>query len=74
MTGISHCAVQVTRVRDRGTDQDGRTRFRSSIVPPRLRKAKSVEGLVPWLYLKGISTGDFGEALAALRGRIHDST
>ena len=43
-------------------------KFRSSLVPPYLRKAKSVEELLPWLYLKGISTGDFSEALAALLG------
>jgi hypothetical protein len=35
-------------------------------LPPYLRKAKSIEELLPWLYLKGISTGDFHEALAAL--------
>ena len=40
----------------------------SSLVPPYLRKAKSVEELLPWLYLKGISTGDFSEALASLVG------
>ena len=68
MTGIGKVQVQVPRVRDRGADRDGRIRFRSSIVPPYLRKAKSVEELLPWLYLKGISTGDFGEALAALLG------
>ena len=45
-----------------------RIRFTSSILPPYLRRAKSVEELLPWLYLKGISTGDFGEALAALLG------
>ena len=69
MTGIGRVQVQVPRVRDRGADPGtGRIRFRSSIVPPYLRKAKSVEELLPWLYLKGISTGDFGEALAALLG------
>ena len=66
--GIGKVAVQVTRVRDRGADQDGRIRFRSSIVPPWQRKAKPVEEPVPWLYLKGMSTGDFGEAPAALLG------
>jgi transposase-like protein len=56
-------------VRDRGTNEDGsKIKFRSSLVPPYLRKAKSVEELLPWLYLKGISTGDFSEALAALLG------
>ena len=43
-------------------------RFTSTILPPYLRRAKSIEELLPWLYLKGISTGDFSEALAALLG------
>lgn len=69
MTGIGKVAVQVPRVRDRGAvDDASRIRFSSSLVPPYLRKAKSVEELLPWLYLKGISTGDFSEALAALLG------
>ncbi|MBW2557777.1 MAG: transposase [Deltaproteobacteria bacterium] len=46
-----------------------RIRFSSSILPPYLRKTKSMEELIPWLYLKGISTGDFSEALAALVGK-----
>ena len=69
MTGIGTVPVQVPRVRDRGQNEDGsKIRFRSALVPPYLRKAKSVEELLPWLYLKGISTGDFSEALAALLG------
>ncbi len=43
-------------------------RFGSKILPPYLRKTKAIEELIPWLYLKGISTGDFGEALHALVG------
>ncbi|MDA2925109.1 transposase, partial [Acidobacteria bacterium AH-259-L09] len=43
-------------------------RFRSSLVPPYLRRSKSVEDLLPLLYLKGISTGDFRQALSALLG------
>ena len=43
-------------------------RFRSKILPPYLRKTKSIEELIPWLYLKGVSTGDFTEALQALLG------
>ena len=42
--------------------------FSSKILPPYLRKTKSLEELIPWLYLKGVSTGDFNEALAALVG------
>ena len=69
MTGIGSVPVQVPRVRDRGANTDGsKIKFTSKIVPPYLRKAKSVEELLPWLYLKGISTGDFSEALAALLG------
>ena len=68
-TGIGAVRVRSPRVRDRDPDAPGgRIRFTSSILPPYLRRAKSVEELLPWLYLKGISTGDFGEALAALLG------
>ena len=68
-TGIGPVAVRCPRVRDRGTGKVGtRIRFASSILPPYLRRAKSIEELLPWLYLKGISTGDFGEALAVLLG------
>ena len=68
-TGIGAVAVRRPRVRDRQPDAGrGRIRFTSSILPPYLRRAKSVEELLAWLYLKGISTGDFGEALAALLG------
>ena len=67
MTGVGPVAVKVPRVRDRGKQAE-KVRFTSSILPPYLRKARSVEELLPWLYLKGISTGDFQEALAALFG------
>jgi transposase-like protein len=67
MTGIGAVPVKVPRVRDRG-DAAEKVRFTSTILPPYLRKAKSIEELLPWLYLKGISTGDFHEALAALLG------
>ena len=64
-TGIGSVAVRVPRVRDRsGTG----IRFASSILPPYLRRARSLEELIPWLYLKGISTGDFSEALQSLLG------
>ncbi len=68
-TGIGPVAVRRPRVRDRQPEgAGGRIRFTSSILPPYLRRARSVEELLPWLYLKGISTGDFAEALAALLG------
>ena len=44
--------------------------MRYRILPPYLRRAKSIEELLPWLYLKGISTGDFCEALAALEAKV----
>ena len=67
MTGIGPVPVKVPRVRDRKPGEDKIT-FTPSILPRYLRKAKSVEELLPWLYLKGVSTGDFSEALAALLG------
>jgi putative transposase len=64
-TGIGAVSVSVPRVRDRS----GRgIRFHSSILPPYMRRSRSVETLLPWLYLKGVSTGDFSEALASLLG------
>ena len=68
-TGIGAVTVKRPRVRDRDPQATGgRIRFTSSILPPYLRRAKSVEALLPWLYLKGISSGDFSEPLAALLG------
>jgi putative transposase len=68
-TGIGQIPVKVPRARDRNPDhQSGPLRFTSSLLPPYLRKTKSMEELIPWLYLKGVSTGDFTEALAALLG------
>jgi transposase-like protein len=64
-TGIGEVDVSAPRVRDRM----GKVRFTSSILPPYLRRTKSLEELLPWLYLKGISTGDFQEALTALLGK-----
>src|SRR6516225_824307 len=67
LTGIGEVPVQQPRVRDRRPPEQ-REKFTSAILPPYLRKTRSVEELIPWLYLKGISTGDFSEALAALLG------
>src|SRR5919107_5155553 len=66
-TGIGPIEVQQPRVRDR-RPADQREAFTSAILPPYLRKTRSLEGLLPWLYLKGISTGDFSEALQAILG------
>ena len=66
-TGVGPVEVKQPRVRDRRPAGQRET-FHSSILPPYLRKTKSIEELIPWLYLKGVSTGDFAEALAALLG------
>jgi transposase-like protein len=66
-TGIGQVEVQQPRVRDR-RPADQAEPFTSKILPPYLRKTKSIEELIPWLYLKGVSTGDFSEALKALVG------
>ena len=80
MTGIGPVEVTQPRVHDRrrvSIDAEGRDvdkhgqpveRFRSKILPPYLRKTRNVEELIPWLYLKGISTGDFAESLQTLLG------
>ena len=80
VTGLGSVEVHQRRIHDRrivGTNDDGEPidadgqaieRFRSKILPPYLRKTKRVEELIPWLYLKGISTGDFTESLQALLG------
>src|ERR1041384_4655707 len=67
LTGIGPVEVKQPRVKDRRPAEQ-REKFTSAILPPYLRKTKSIEELIPWLYLKGISTGDFSEALAALLG------
>jgi transposase-like protein len=69
MTGIGPVAVRCPRVRDRVEQGAERIRFSSAILPPYARRSKSLEVLIPILYLKGISTGEFGEALQALLGK-----
>lgn len=69
-TGIGPVAVRPPRVNDRRVDEEGnRCRFTSDILPRYMRRTKSLEVLIPWLYLKGVSSGDFTEALAALLGK-----
>jgi putative transposase len=68
VTGIGPVAVRAPRVRDRVGAPQERIRFTSAILPPYARRSKSLEVLIPMLYLKGISTGDFDEALQALLG------
>jgi putative transposase len=71
MTGIGPVTVRQPRVRDRGAGAEAtdRIRFTPMILPPYARRSRSLEVLLPVLYLKGISTGDFEEALAALLGK-----
>jgi len=66
MTGIGPVDIQVPKTRDKGGHG---LHFRSELLPPYIKRTKSVETVLPWLYLKGISTGDFSEALAALLGK-----
>ena len=64
-TGIGSVKVKVPKVRDKSGQG---IKFNSSLLPPYLRKTKSVDDMLPWLYLKGISSGDFKEALQCLLG------
>jgi putative transposase len=69
-TGIGPVGVQRVKIRDRAPAEGGeRVRFTSQILPRWARRTKSLEALLPVLYLRGISTGDFQEALAALLGK-----
>ena len=62
--------VSRVKIRDRGAaSDDDRVRFSSSILPKWARRTRSLDALLPILYLRGVSTGDFQEALAALLGR-----
>jgi transposase-like protein len=65
VTGVGNVAVKIPKVRDRS---GGGVKFNSSLVPPYVRKAKRVEAALPWLYLRGISTGDMQGALSVLLG------
>jgi transposase-like protein len=67
-TGIGPLAVRRPKIRDRGAGSDEPIRFTSAILPAYLRRARNIEELLPWLYLKGVSTGQFAEALTALLG------
>ena len=68
-TGIGALDVRRPKVRDRAAGSDDeKVRFTSAILPKWARRSKSLDALLPVLYLRGISTGDFQEALAALLG------
>ncbi len=69
-TGIGSVAVQRIKLRDRGAGENGeRIRFTSAILPRWARRTRSLDALLPILYLRGVSMGDFQEALAALLGK-----
>jgi putative transposase len=68
MTGIGAVAVRQPRVHDRELRDGAPVRFTPSILPPYARRSKSLDVLIPMLYLKGVSTGDFEATLAALLG------
>ena len=68
LTGAGPVEVTQGRVRDNSPDRQGRVQFTPSVLPAYLRRTDAIEELIPWLYLKGISTGDFAEALQALVG------
>jgi transposase-like protein len=65
-TGIGGVKVKAPRVRDRGTEE--KIRFQSSVLPKYVRRTKSLEALIPWLYLKGVSSNAMQDALSALLG------
>jgi putative transposase len=67
LTGLGPIAVKQPRVLDR-RPAPAKEVFRPGVLPPYLRRTKTIDALIPWLYLKGVSTGDFPEALQALLG------
>lgn len=69
VTGAGQIEVETPRVDDRILEIHQEPRFKSSLVPPYLRRTKNIDELLPVLYLKGISTGDFGEALESILGK-----
>lgn len=69
LTGAGPLEVRQPRVRDRSERKEERVHFSPGVLPPYLRRSRSLDELIPWLYLKGISTGDFSDALQALLGK-----
>ena len=65
LTGLGPVPVRIPKVRDRSGSG---VKFNSALVPPYVRKVQRVEAALPWLYLRGISTGDLQEALSVLLG------
>jgi transposase-like protein len=69
-TGLGPVTVRIPKVRAKTGEP---VTFRSALVPPYMRKTRSLEAALPWLYLKGISSGEMGEALKILVGPDADS-
>lgn len=68
LTGTGPLEIKQSRIRDKSPGEDGRAAFASAILPPYLRTSRSIEELLPWLYLKGVSTSDYAAALQSLLG------
>lgn len=64
-TGLGNIQVKLPKVRDRSSSG---VKFNSALIPPYLKRTKAIEDFLPWLYLKGISTGDYQETLQSLLG------
>lgn len=64
-TGLGDINVKIPKVRDR---KKAGVKFNSTLIPPYLKRTKNIEELIPWLYLRGISTGDMQPALVSLLG------
>lgn len=64
-TGVGPVTVQIPKIRSKTGEP---VTFHSALVPPYVRKTKSLEAALPWLYLKGISTGEMRDALTVLVG------
>ena len=65
-TGIGDVEVKVPKVRDRSGSG---IKFSSTLLPPYLKRSRNIEELIPWLYLKGLSTGDYSDAMQSLLGK-----
>lgn len=68
LSGAGPLRVRQPRVRDKSASPDSRVHFAPEVLPPYLKRTEAIEELIPWLYLKGVSTGDFSDALQALVG------
>lgn len=71
LTGIGPLTIHQPRLRDRAGEED-RIRFSSAIIPPYLRRSESMDALIPWLYLKGVSAGQMEDALSRLVGEAQN--